>query len=108
VNRLKYSIYTHDIQAFKDLLIEVKKYTFPRRVRTIFQTLERYHEGICAALTYTLSNGPIEGMNNKTKLIKRTGYGYRRFDHLRIRIIMASRLVCNDFQPRPLTFSEAA
>ncbi|WP_269208271.1 transposase [Aerococcus sp. Group 1] len=73
-----------------------------------FQTLERYQEGICEALTYTLSNGPIEGMNNKTKLIKRTGYGYHRFDHLRIRIIMASRLVCNDFQPRPLTFSEAA
>ncbi|MEG9283809.1 MULTISPECIES: transposase [Aerococcus] len=30
-----------------------------------------------------MSNDPIEGINNKTKLIKRKGYEYRRFDHLK-------------------------
>ncbi|MFR4616300.1 MAG: transposase [Streptococcus salivarius] len=37
------------------------------------------------AFKYTLSNGPIEGVNNKVKNIKRSGYGYRNFYHLRSR-----------------------
>lgn len=55
-----------------------------------------------AVLSYT----EIEGMNNETKLLKRTGYVYQRFDHLRTRILLISRLVCNQFDPRLITFSE--
>lgn len=34
-----------------------------------------------------LSNGPIEGMNNHIKLIKRMGFGYTNFPHFRNRIM---------------------
>lgn len=33
-----------------------------------------------------LSNGIMEGTNNKIKLIKRRGFGYRNDDHLFLRI----------------------
>ena len=34
------------------------------------------------------SNGPLEGTNNKIKLIKRTGYGFRSFFRFRLRILI--------------------
>ena len=44
-------------------------------------------------LTYSnLTNGPLEGINNKIKLIKRVSFGYRNYDNLRNRIIITSRL----------------
>ncbi|MGP6147166.1 transposase, partial [Jeotgalibaca sp. A122] len=38
---------------------------------------------------YTLSNGAIEGVNNKIKNIKRSGFGYRNYSHLRARILIS-------------------
>ena len=44
-------------------------------------------------MTYSnLTNGPLEGINNKIKLIKRVSFGYRNYDNLRNRIIITSRL----------------
>ena len=34
-------------------------------------------------------NGPIEGANNKIKVIKRTAYGFRNFNMFRLRILIA-------------------
>lgn len=34
-----------------------------------------------------LSNGPIEGMNNHIKVIKRIGFGFKNFNHFRNRIM---------------------
>ncbi|KIT74389.1 ISL3 family transposase, partial [Staphylococcus aureus] len=39
-----------------------------------------------------LSNGPLEGINNKIKLIKRTSFGYGSYNHLRNRILLCSKL----------------
>ncbi|WP_035445461.1 transposase, partial [Atopococcus tabaci] len=74
--------------------------------RTILQTMETYRESIRHAFTYTLSNGAIEGMNNKIKNIKRSGYGYRNFNNLRARILISYKLTVPRHQPRPLTFED--
>ena len=42
-----------------------------------------------AALTLPWSNGPVEGLITKVKLIKRQGYGRAKFDLLRIRVLAA-------------------
>ena len=34
-----------------------------------------------------LSNGFIEGLNNKIKVIKRVGFGYKNFEFFRLRIL---------------------
>ena len=38
---------------------------------------------------YNLTNGPIEGMNNKVKTIKKLSYGVTNFNHLRLRILLS-------------------
>ena len=35
-----------------------------------------------------ITNGPTEGFNNKIKVLKRTSYGIRNFQHLRTRIFL--------------------
>ena len=35
------------------------------------------------------TNGPVEGTNNKIKVIKRTAYGFRNFFNFRARILLA-------------------
>ncbi len=35
-----------------------------------------------------LSNGFVEGKNNRTKALMRQGYGYRNRHHLRLRILL--------------------
>lgn len=54
-------------------------------------TLLKYLPAIINSFHYRLSNGPIEGMNNKIKNIKRSGFGYRNFYHLRARAFLSFR-----------------
>lgn len=51
--------------------------------------LEKDHSAAVAGLTLPYSNGPIEGVNTKTKLIKRQMYGRASFQLLRHRILLA-------------------
>ncbi|WP_277630876.1 ISL3 family transposase [Atopococcus tabaci] len=106
VNRLKAALNSRDFSRFSHHLDEAKKVTLPRRVRTILQTVDKYYSSIGHAFTYTLSNGAIEGMNNKIKNIKRSGYGYRNFYNLRARILISYQLTAPTHPPRALTFEE--
>ena len=107
VNRMKFAVNHHHDSEIEYLLEESRKYTFSRPLRKSFNTIKRYLEGIKKACHYTLSNGYIEGVNNKIKLVKRTGYGYRRFDHLKARIILTQKLTSEGkLILRPLTFKE--
>jgi transposase len=44
---------------------------------------------ILTSLEYSFSNGYTEGCNNKIKVLKRNGYGYRNFEVFRKRILNA-------------------
>ena len=39
-----------------------------------------------------LSNGPLEGINNKIKVIKRISYGYRSFSNFKAKILLVFSL----------------
>lgn len=88
IQQLMESVKSHSYHDFIQILEETKKYTFPKKVRTTFNTLFNYRYEIENSLKYTLSNGCVEGTNNKIKNIKRSGYGYRNFYHLRTRILL--------------------
>ena len=106
INRLKWAIRNHRFKQFTNVLEEVKKYTYPQKVRTALNTLEKYIKPIENSFVYTLSNGPIEGINNKVKNIKRSGYGYRNFWNLRSRILISCTLKRNSIKNKPLYFEE--
>lgn len=107
INDLKYSLSVGDDKQFNYHLERSKERPLKRYLRTTMQTLEKYKEPITQSCTYTLSNGHLEGINNKIKTMKRSGYGYRNFYHLRARILISFKLTeqQNPFS-RPVTFEE--
>lgn len=67
----------------------IKQHHLPTVMRRVRGTLVKHHQEIIASFYTRLTNGPIEGTNNKIKVIKRTAYGFRNFFHFRIRILIS-------------------
>ena len=52
-------------------------------------TYRHWSKEILNAFKYShITNGPTEGFNNKIKVLKRTSYGIRNFEHFRTRILL--------------------
>ncbi len=52
-------------------------------------TLEEHQEGILNYYDYPISTGPLEGTNNKIKLLQRKAYGYRDHEFFKLKILGA-------------------
>ncbi len=50
-------------------------------------TLKRHRQGILAYYDYRITTGPLEGVNNKIKTLKRQAYGYRDIGFFKLRIL---------------------
>jgi transposase len=64
-------------------LSKAKKY-FPNSNNTII----RWFDEIIAYFDNGTTSGMVEGINNKLKLIKRSGYGFRNFENFRVRCLL--------------------
>ena len=54
-------------------------------------TYRHWSKEILNAFKYShITNGPTEGFNNKIKVLKRTSYGIRNFNHFRTRILLTT------------------
>ena len=78
---------SHRSHTLLDQLI--KRANLPATLKRVKRTLAKHRQEIIASFYTRLTNGPIEGTNNKIKVIKRTAYGYRNFFHFRIRILLS-------------------
>jgi transposase len=74
-----------------DWLIKAEKY-YTKSVPTI----KRWLGEIVGYFDYKTTSGIVEGINNKLKLIKRSGFGFRNFDNFRI-ISLISWNLHNEF-----------
>ena len=72
--------------------------SLPRGMAKAIKTMKRYREYIVNSVKYKYSNGPLEGFNNKIKLVKRVSYGYNSFDNFRLRILIISRLFVSKYK----------
>jgi transposase len=50
-------------------------------------TRKRHRQGILAYYDYRITTGPLAGVNNKIKTLKRQAYGYRDIDFFKLRIL---------------------
>ncbi|QJI70976.1 ISL3 family transposase [Staphylococcus haemolyticus] len=83
----------NQIEKFNHKLFSIHLSDVCPKLRPVIRTLRRLATFIENTMTYSnLTNGPLEGINNKIKLIKRVSFGYRNYDNLRNRIIITSRL----------------
>ena len=51
------------------------------------RTLEEHRDGILAFYDYRISTGPLEGVNNKIKTMKRQAYGFRDREFFKLKIL---------------------
>ncbi|MBA3923427.1 MAG: ISL3 family transposase [Nostocaceae cyanobacterium] len=58
---------------------------FPKSIGTI----SRWFEEVVGYFNNGTSSGVVEGINNKLKLIKRLGYGFRNFENFRLRSLLS-------------------
>lgn len=82
---------THDAEARLDRWIERVRQNGPEDMRKALSAFLNWKADILAFFRFLptrLSNGYVEGKNNRTKTMMRQGYGYRNFQHLRLRILM--------------------
>ena len=94
VQELREALEKDDFNKFNTLVND--KSTLPGYMFTAIKTLRKYKRQIKNTMYYNgLSNGPLEGINNKIKVIKRISYGYRSFSNFKAKIL----LVFNLFTP---------
>jgi transposase len=58
------------------------------------QTIRNWLGEIINDFERRTTNGVVEGINNKLKLIKRRGYGFRNFRNFEVRSMLAWHFVC--------------
>ena len=57
-----------------------------RHIKQIAKTIRLYQWGILNWYDHRISNGVVEGINNKIKVLKRVAYGYRDMDYFQLRL----------------------
>lgn len=86
-----FAIRNRNFKLLKDILFDFDADSFDGsydRFKSAINTAIRYLDDIKNTLYTSFSNGKLEGINNKIKVIKRVSYGYRSFDNFRLRILL--------------------
>lgn len=63
------------------------------RIKDCIRFIANNKEYVLNSLISSYTNGPIEGINNKIKVIKRIAYGYRSFRNFKTRILLHFNLL---------------
>ena len=93
VHQLREVFKERNFIEFKEELMNVLSKPLSDGLNRVLQTFKNFSPYIQNTCEYpTLSNGPIEGINNKIKVLKRNAYGYSSFTHFRNRILLMSKL----------------
>lgn len=73
-----------------NLLTNTSSWNLPPEMRQALKTIKKHKAEIENGFVLPkLTNGPIEGVNNYIKVIKRIAYGYNNFKHFRLRILIS-------------------
>jgi len=71
------------LQFVTDLAAELQEREMSPEVARLGRTIKRWRTQIAAWHACKLSNGPTDGANCMIKRVKRTGCGFKNFNHYR-------------------------
>ncbi|MGF3183582.1 transposase [Facklamia sp. P12934] len=78
---------------FMTTLYQPSNQSLAPRLKRVLRIVTKFKQYIKNTFHYhTLTNGPIEGINNTIKVLKRHAYGYKNDSHFKNRILLISRL----------------
>ena len=85
------SIDKRDKETFLNIIHKANKNisSYAKKAIKTFINMEKY---IVNAFDYKYSNGIVEGTNNLIKQIKHTACGYKKFKHLKARVMLIKGL----------------
>ncbi len=92
IQELKYAYKIKDYSLFLELCSHVPS-ELPKEFKGKFRIFNKFSQGVTNAFKYSYSNGFLEGINNKIKVIKRVAYGYRNFLIFKRRIFLIQNQV---------------
>ena len=96
VHNLREALQENDSEAFLTQLAHTKLAIIPNGLKRVLRTFIKLQRFIGNTFKYKhLTNGRIEGLNNKIKVLKRIAYGYRNFQNFRTRILLTNKLYLN-------------
>lgn len=87
------SLDNKDFNQFKKIIHKAKTKDLIKKTKQAIKTFINMEEYIKNAFIYEYSNGITEGMNNLIKQVIHSACGYRKFDHLKIRILLIKGIV---------------
>ena len=64
-----------------------------KKMKKALKTFKNMEQYICNSFDYEYSNGIVEGINNVIKQIKHAACGYKKFNHLKARIMLIKGLL---------------
>jgi transposase len=79
-----------DYDTAEGMLLDWIVYAESRQIRELSdfaKTLRRHALGILAYYDAQITTGPLEGLNNKIKTMKRQSYGFRDLDYFKLKIL---------------------
>jgi len=76
------------VTAFTYMTDEMAKSSLPE-IKTLRKTLMKWRVEILNYFKTGLTNARTEGFNNKAKVVKRRGYGYKSFRNYRLKVLTA-------------------
>lgn len=76
-----------EARSFLEAWIEEAKELGLKPLNRLAETLSQRAESIVAWYDYHISTGPLEGLNNKIKVLKRRAYGYRNQSFFRLLVL---------------------
>ncbi len=90
--KILYTVDTRNKDIFKSVIHGKNKdiSSYMKKSIKTFKNMEKY---IYNALDYEYSNGVVEGTNNLIKQIKHAACGYRKFKHLKARVMLIKGLL---------------
>lgn len=72
---------------FLDAWIVVAKASISEHFRRLAATLDEHRAGLLAYFRHPITTGPLEGINNKIKVLKRQAYGFRDMEYFKLRLL---------------------
>ena len=71
------------------LITDTMAHSTLQEIKTLRRTLVKWRREILNYFKTGLTNARVEGFNNKAKVVKRKGYGYKCFNNYRLRVLSA-------------------
>lgn len=84
---IKQAIHLRNFDAFHHAISHPSDLLSPE-MKIALKTLTNYHDYVKNTIETPYTNGVLEGINNKIKVIKRIAFGYRSLYHFKARILI--------------------